>query len=63
MEWILTYRLRFNMEWNFTYLMEDGSDFDAYQRIHTGKMTGLNNGMINVVPKKYIYLKTNVLVF
>jgi len=51
------------MEWNFTYLMEDGSDFDAYQRIHTGKMTGLNNGMINVVPKKYIYLKTNVLVF
>jgi len=43
--------------------VEDGSDFDAYQRIHTGKMTGLNNGMINVVPKKYIYLKTNVLVF
>jgi len=38
MEWILTYFLRFNMEWNFTYLMEDGSEFDAYQRIHTGKM-------------------------
>jgi len=36
------------MEWNFTYLMEDGSDFDAYQRIHTKDLVRLKEGMIKV---------------
>jgi len=45
------------MEWNFTYLMEDGSDFDAYQRIHSKEPVRLKKGIINVVPKKYIYLE------
>jgi len=37
--------------------MEDGSDFDAYQRIHSKEPVRLKKGIINVVPKKYIYLE------